>query len=74
VGAGLFIGFPLLVAWRYRSDGSPEGVASRLILYLVPFYSLFYAELPTALSLTFISMAMLWRSNARASKVVGVTV
>jgi O-antigen ligase len=74
VGAILFLGFPLLVAWRYRSDDRPEAVASRLILYLVPFYSLFYAELPTALSLTFISMAMLWRSNSRPSNVVGVTV
>ena len=74
VGAILFLGFPLLVAWRYRSDDRPEAVASRLILYLVPFYSLFYAELPTALSLTFISMAMLWRSNARPSNVVGAKV
>ena len=62
-GAIFFVGFLVLVAFHYRADRSPEGVAARLILYLAPFYALFYAELPTALSLTFVSLGLLWRSN-----------
>ncbi len=68
VGAVLFVAFLVLVAFHYRADRSPEGVAARLVLYLAPFYALFYAELPTALSLTFVSLGLLWRSNAPAPK------
>jgi hypothetical protein len=68
VGAIFFVAFLVLVAFHYRADQTPEGVAARLILYLAPFYALFYAELPTALSLTFVSLGLLWRSNERAPK------
>jgi hypothetical protein len=64
VGAVLYMGYFLLMAFHYRRDRTPEGMATRLILYLAPFYALFYPELPTALSLTFVSLAIVWRSNA----------
>jgi hypothetical protein len=65
VGAGLYFGFILLVAWRYRRNRTPEAVAARLILYLAPFYAIFYSAVPTALVITFISMALLWRTDRR---------
>ncbi len=64
LGAFFFVGFFVLVAFHYRGDRSPEGTAARLVLYLAPFYSLFYANLPTAMSITFISLGLLWRSNS----------
>jgi O-antigen ligase len=72
VGAAFFVFFFLLVAFHYRRDQSPEGIAARLVLYLAPFYSFFYAELPTALSLTFMSLALLWRKNSLAPSRVEV--
>ena len=71
VGAFFFVGFLLLVAFHYRADQRPEGVAARLVLYLAPFYALFYEELPTALCLTFVSLGLLWRANPRAPRVLG---
>lgn len=64
VGTAAFFGFILLVAFSFRRDRSPEGIAARTVLYLAPFYALFYPSLPTALTLTFISMALLWRANS----------
>jgi hypothetical protein len=64
VGTGLYYGFIVLSAFFYRRDKRPEAAAARLILYLAPFFGLFYPALPTALTITFISLALLWRSNA----------
>jgi hypothetical protein len=61
VGVGMCFGFPVLVAFRYRKDRRPEAVAARLILYLMPFYAVFYTAVPNALAITFISLALLWR-------------
>ncbi len=63
VGTGLYYGFIVLAAFFYRKDRSPEAAAARLVLYLAPFFGLFYPALPTALTITFISLALLWRSN-----------
>jgi hypothetical protein len=65
VGAGLYFSFPVLVAWRYRRNRTPEAVAARLVLYMSPFYAVFYSAVPTALVITFISMALLWRTDRR---------
>jgi hypothetical protein len=43
-------------------------VAARLILYLAPFYGLFYSGETTALTITFISLALLWRHDQRARR------
>lgn len=63
VGTGLYFGYILLSAFTYRRDTRPESVAARLVLYMAPFYALFYPALPTALAITFISLALLWRAN-----------
>jgi hypothetical protein len=63
VGTALYYGFIVLAAFYYRKDKRPEAAAARLILYLAPFFGLFYPALPTALTITFISLALLWRSN-----------
>ncbi len=63
VGVLFYFGFVLLAAFHYRRDQSPEGIAARLVLYLTPFYALFYPELSTALSLAFVGLALLWRAN-----------
>ncbi|HEX4015982.1 MAG TPA: hypothetical protein VHX15_04535, partial [Frankiaceae bacterium] len=65
VGAGLYFGFIVLVAIRYRRIRAPEAVAARLVLYLAPFYAVFYSAVPTGLVITFISMALLWRMDPR---------
>jgi hypothetical protein len=65
VGVLLFYGFIVLVGFRYRHDRTPEGMAARLILYLAPFYAVFYSAVPTALVITFISLALLWRADRR---------
>ena len=70
VGAALYLGFILLAAFHYRHDRRPEGVAARLILYLAPFYALFYAAETTALVITFISLGLLWRQGERSVSVV----
>jgi hypothetical protein len=74
VGAGFFVGFLLLAAFHYRRDQSPEAIAARLVLYLTPFYALFYPELPTALALAFVGLALLWRANPSTRRVRGVTI
>ncbi len=63
VGVLLFYGFIVLAGFRYRHNRTPEGVAARLILYLAPFYAFFYSAVPTALVITFISLALLWRAG-----------
>jgi hypothetical protein len=63
VGTGLYIGFILLSLWRYRKNRSPTGIAGRLVLWLGLFYMFFYNAMPSALSITFISLALLWRAE-----------
>ncbi len=63
VGTALYYGYILLSAFSFRRDKRPEAVAARLVLYLAPFYALFYPALPTALAITFISLGLLWRAN-----------
>ncbi len=63
VGAALYFGFILVSAIRYRHDRRYEGIAARLILYLAPFFGLFYSDETTALTITFISLALLWRHD-----------
>jgi hypothetical protein len=68
VGVGMCFGFPVLVAFRYRKDRRPEAVAARLILYLMPFYAVFYTAVPNALAITFLSLALLWRFDRRVAQ------
>jgi hypothetical protein len=72
VGAGFFLGFLLLVAFHYRHDQSPEAIAARLALYLTPFYALFYPELPSALSVAFVGLGLMWRANSSPPRLRGI--
>jgi hypothetical protein len=64
VGAGLFFGFFLAAIWHYRADLTPVGQAGILVLVLAFLYSVFYIATPAALTITMISIGLLWRSNA----------
>lgn len=63
VGAALFLGFFLASMWFYRRDGTPVGQAGLLVVGLTFLYMFFYNSLPAALTLTMISIALLWRSD-----------
>jgi O-antigen ligase len=71
VGVVIYFSFFIAAFWRLRRDRSPTGSATRLIILLAIFYSYFYNSLPGASALTFISIAMSWRSvlEAEAARV-----
>jgi hypothetical protein len=62
VGVAIYFGYFLVAFWILRRDRSPTGAAARLIILLALFYSYFYNSLPSASALTFISIAMSWRT------------
>jgi hypothetical protein len=64
VGVGFYLAFFLAAFWGLRRDRSPTGAAARLISLLAIFYTYFYNNLPSALALTFISIALSWRNIA----------
>jgi hypothetical protein len=61
VGLALYVGFFVMTLWRLRRDTSLIGSGSRLVVVLSVFYLFFYDNLPAALGLTMISIAMSWR-------------
>ncbi|MGZ4619140.1 MAG: hypothetical protein ACXV3F_10570 [Frankiaceae bacterium] len=63
VGAALFVGFFLAAGWRYVRRRDPVSTAAALVLFLAPVYACFYSNLPAALALTFISLALAWRQD-----------
>ncbi|MQA86947.1 MAG: hypothetical protein GEV03_20535 [Streptosporangiales bacterium] len=63
VGAALYVLFFLGVAWRYRRDVTPIGIAGTLVALLALFYGLFYNALVTPLLLYLTSVALLWRNE-----------
>jgi hypothetical protein len=66
-GAVLFMSFFGLLAWRYRNDVTPIGLAGVLVIVLLFLYSGVYNALVSVLAITFVSTAMLWRNDmARA--------
>jgi polysaccharide biosynthesis protein PslJ len=62
IGIGLYFGFFAAVFWGLRRDRSPTGAAARLLVLLAVFYTYFYNNVPSALALTFISLALSWRT------------
>jgi hypothetical protein len=62
VGAALYVGFFLLMWWRLRRDQSVIGAGARLVIWLTLLYTVFYNNLPVALSLVMISLGMSWRN------------
>jgi len=63
LGTGLYFGFFLYNAWRYRKDNSPVGIAASTVVLLSVFYSYFYSALGAPLTLTMLAVALLWRND-----------
>jgi hypothetical protein len=63
VGAFCYVAFFLYVAWRYRHDFSPIGVAGGLTVLLPLFYMLVYPAIGMPLTLSFIAIGLLWRND-----------
>jgi hypothetical protein len=63
VGTGLFLGFFAYSGWRYRRDRTPIGYAGTLVIGLTFVYMFFYNSVPAALTITMISVALLWRNE-----------
>jgi O-antigen ligase len=68
VGTALYVGFFIATWWRIRKDRSAIGAAVRLIIGLTLFYSLLYNNLPVALCLVMISIALSWRNLIDAQR------
>lgn len=62
VGAALHVGFFLRMAWAYRRDRSPIGIAGMLTCLLPLLYMFFYNAFVAPLLLVFLSMALYWRN------------
>jgi hypothetical protein len=62
-GALWFFGFFLYSLWVYRRDRSSLGQAGVLVVGLTFVYMLFYNSVPAALTITMISVGILWRSD-----------
>jgi polysaccharide biosynthesis protein PslJ len=75
LGALLYVGFFIALWWRLRKDTSAIGAGARLIIWLTLLYSLFYNNLPVALTLVMISVGMSWRNliAAEASAPIGAS-
>ena len=63
LGAGLFLGFFARLAWRYRRDRTPYGMAGVLVILLSFLYMFAYVSVTAALEFTMISAALLWRND-----------
>ena len=62
VGVILYVGFFLMIWWQLRRDRSAIGAAARLVVWLALLYTVFYNNLPVALTLVMISIVMSWRN------------
>ena len=63
VGAALYLGFLLRMAWFGRKDASPLGIAATLVLLLQVFYAFFYTGLTVPLTISMVSAGLLWRND-----------
>ncbi|MGH3241230.1 MAG: O-antigen ligase family protein [Spirillospora sp.] len=63
VGTALFFGFFLHALWRYRHDRTAYGIGGSLVVLLSFWFSTAYTSAGSPLSLTFVSLALLWRSD-----------
>jgi hypothetical protein len=67
VGTAFYVSFFALSIWVYRRDRSAVGQAGLLVLGLSFLYMLFYNSLPSSLTITMISLGVLWRSHDEQS-------
>jgi hypothetical protein len=63
VGAFCYIAFFAYIAWRYRWDATPIGVAGGLSVLLPLFYMLVYPAIGMPLTLSFVAIGLLWRND-----------
>lgn len=69
VGAAFYLGFFAASVWLYRRDLTAVGQAGVLVVALTFAYMSVYVALPSSLTITMISIGILWRS--RSEKVPG---
>jgi O-antigen ligase len=62
-GALLYIAFFARLAWAFRRDPTPYGLAGGMVLLLSFCYLPAYDALPAPLGITILSVALLWRSD-----------
>jgi O-Antigen ligase len=63
LGALLYLAFFARLAWEFRRDPTPYGLAGGMVLLLSFCYLPAYDALPAPLGITFLSVALLWRSD-----------
>jgi len=63
VGTLLYLWFFARVAWAYRRDRTPYGMAGELILLLSFVYLLTYDALPAPLGIMMLAIGLLWRND-----------
>jgi hypothetical protein len=63
LGTVLYFGFFAYLAWRYRRDKSPYGLAGLLVILLSFLYMIAYVAVTAPLEFTMIAMALLWRND-----------
>jgi hypothetical protein len=63
VGTALFLAFFAYLAWRYRRDKSPYGMAGVLVILLSFFYMFAYVSVTAPLEFTMLAVALLWRND-----------
>jgi O-antigen ligase len=68
VGAALYFGFFAACLWLYRKDRSPPAQAATLVVALSFVYMFVYNAVPAALTLTMISIGVLWRSDEQRAR------
>jgi hypothetical protein len=61
VGTIFFLGFFGAAIWVYRRERSPYAQAATIVVMLTFVYMLFYNSVPVALTITMISIGMMWR-------------
>jgi O-antigen/teichoic acid export membrane protein len=63
LGTALFLSFFAYLAWRYRRDKTPYGMAGVLVILLSFLYMFAYVSLTAPLEFTLLSVALLWRND-----------
>jgi hypothetical protein len=63
VGTAFFLAFFAYLAWRYRRDKSPYGMAGLLVILLSFLYMFAYVSVTAPLEFTMLAVALLWRND-----------
>ncbi len=63
VGAAFFLSFFAYLAWRYRRDRTPYGMAGVLVILLSFLYMFAYVSVTAPLEFTMLAVALLWRND-----------